>query len=304
MKLGLVSAILPEKNFEEVIELANQHGFKSVEIMCWPTGKAERRYAGVTHIDVDNLTDERSKDIIDITAKTGVEISALSYYPNPLDSDLEKRNVAISHLKKIIVNAKRVNVSNVNTFIGRDHKKSLSENMAEFKKVWPEIIKMAEDYDVKVGIENCPMLFSEDEWPGGKNLATTPAIWEDMFSIIPSKHFGLNYDPSHFIWQQMDYIKPIYDFSEKIFHAHIKDIKVIKHKLERVGTMAVPMEYSSPKLPGHGDVDWGKYISALEDIHFDGHVAIEIEDKAYEDTLQDRLNAITLAKRYMDQFII
>lgn len=304
MKLGLVSAILPEKNFEEVIDLAKRYGFQSVEMMCWPAGKAERRYAGITHIDVDNLTDKRSKEIIDYASTNGVEVSALSYYPNPLDPDLEKSSIAIAHIKKLIANAKRVNVSNVNAFVGRDHKKSLSENMVEFKRVWPDIIKLAEDHDVKVGIENCPMLFTEDEWPGGKNLATTPAIWEDMFSIIPSKHFGLNYDPSHFIWQQMDYIKPIYDFSEKIFHAHIKDIKIIKHKLSRVGIMAVPLAYSIPKLPGHGDVDWGQYISALEDIQFKGHVSIEIEDKAFEETLEDRLNAIALAKRYMNQFII
>ena len=304
MKLGFVSAILPDKTFEEVIDFAALTGYRSVEVMCWPTGKAERRYAGVTHIDLDQLSEAQAKKIIDYTAGKGIEISALSYYPNPMDSDLEKRSTVIAHLKKIIKNAGKLNIDTVNTFIGRDPKKSLSASMADFKTIWPDIIKVAEDNNVRIAIENCPMLFTEDEWPGGKNLGTTPAIWTDMFSIIPSKNFGLNYDPSHFIWQQVDYIQPVYDFKEKIFHAHIKDIKIDKDKLNRVGIMAVPLDYCSPKLPGYGDVDWAKYIAALKEVKYDGHVAIEVEDKDFENSLEDRMNALVVSKKYIDQFLV
>ena len=302
MKLGFVSAILPEKTFEEVIDFAAENGYQSVEMMSWPTGKAERRYAGVTHINIDTMDQARAAEIIDYTEKKGVEISALSYYPNLMDPDPEKRKEAKNHLKKLIKNVKQLNVDTVNTFVGRDPKKSLSESMAEFTAIWPDIIRLAEDSGVRVAIENCPMLFTEDEWPGGKNLATTPAIWEDMFSIIKSKNFGLNYDPSHFIWQRVDYIQPIYDFKEKIFHAHVKDIKIYEDKLNRVGIMAVPLDYCSPKLPGFGDVNWEKYFAALKDVGYAGHVAVEVEDKAFEETLEDRLKALVISKQYIEKF--
>ncbi|MBQ9938461.1 MAG: sugar phosphate isomerase/epimerase, partial [Oscillospiraceae bacterium] len=207
MKLGFASAILPDLSFEEVYDFAAENGFKCVETMCWPKGKAERRYAGVTHIDVATLTDKQAEEYRAYADEKGVEISAISYYPNPLDSDLEARNTYIEHIKACIVAAKKLGIRNMNTFIGRDYQKSVSENMAEFKKVWPDIIKFAEEQDIRIGIENCPMLFSNDEWPGGKNLAISPKIWREMFAEIDSDHFGLNIDPSHMYWMQMDYIK-------------------------------------------------------------------------------------------------
>lgn len=304
MKIGYASAILPEQNFEYVVDVASDNGFKCVEMMCWPKGKAERRYAGVTHIDVNALDNENIKYIKDYLNNKQVEISSLGYYPNPLDSDLEKRAVYINHIKKLIQNAPKLGVENITTFIGRNPKKSISESFKDFKTVWPDIIKYAEDNGVKIAIENCPMFFTADEWPGGKNLATTPKIWSEMFDIIPSNNFGLNYDPSHFIWQQMDYIKPIYDFKEKLFHIHIKDHKIYHDKLDNVGIMSAPLDYSSPKLPGLGDVNWSKFVSALTDVRYDGYICIEVEDKAFEDTLQDRLEAIKISKKYMDQFIL
>ena len=219
-------------------------------------------------------------------------------------SILAKRNIYINHIKKLIENAPKLGVENITTFIGRDPKKSVSESLKDFKSVWVDIIKHAEDNGVKVAIENCPMFFTMDEWPGGKNLATTPKIWSEMFDIIKSDNFGLNYDPSHFIWQQMDYIKPVYDFKDKLFHVHIKDHKVYADKLDEVGIMAAPLDYSSPKLPGLGDVDWGEFISALTDIKYDGYICIEVEDKAFEDTLEKRLEAIEISKKHIDQFII
>jgi len=304
MKIGYASAILPEQSFEYVVDLASDNGFSCVEMMCWPKGKAERRYAGVTHIDVDTLDNEKVSYIKDYLTQKNVEISALGYYPNPLDSDLEKRNTYINHIKKIIENAPKLGVSTLTTFIGRDPKKSVAESMKDFKSVWPEIIKLAEDKGVKVAIENCPMFFTMDEWPGGKNLATTPQIWSDMFSIIPSENFGLNYDPSHFIWQQMDYLKPIYSFKDKLFHVHIKDHKILPSEKDKVGIMAAPLDYSAPKLPGLGDVNWAKFISALTDIRYKGHVVIEVEDKAFEETLEDRVKAVIQSKKYIEQFLI
>ena len=304
MKMGFVSAILQDLSFEEMIDFASEQGFECVEVACWPKGKAERRYAGVTHINADELDDTKMAYIMDYCKKKNVEISSLAFYPNTLDPDLEKRQVAIDHLKKLIVASGKMGINLVTTFIGRMQDKTVEENLAEFGKVWKPIIALAEENKVKVAIENCPMLFGADQWPGGQNLATTPAIWRKMFAMIPSDYFGLNYDPSHFVWQQMDYIKPIYEFKDKIFHVHYKDIKVYPDKLNDVGIMAYPLDYMSPKLPGLGDVDWGKYVSALTDIGYNGYTCLEIEDRAFESSLEDVKKSIILSKRYMSQFVI
>ncbi len=303
MKLGFVSAILPELSFEELIDFAAKQNFTCVEVCCWPLGKAERRYAGVTHIDVATLDINKIETIQKILNNKQVEISALGYYPNPLDPDKVKSDFYVSHIKKVIEASARLGINKINTFIGKDAAKSIDENFKQFDVVWKPIIEFAEKHKVKVGIENCPMLFTSNEWPGGHNLATSPAIWRRMFNEIKSDYFGLNFDPSHLLWMQMDYIKPLYEFKEKLFHVHLKDAKVYKEKLDEVGILATPLEFHSPKLPGLGDIDWSKFISALMDIRYSGPVCIEVEDKAFEHSKESRIEALALSKRYLDQFI-
>ena len=306
MKLGLVSAILDGWNFEEMVDTVSAMGFQCVEVACWPQGKAERRYAGVSHIDVAKVIedDAYAAYVLDYFAKKNVQISSLAFYPNTMDGDLEKRAHNIEHLKKVIAASAKLGVNMVTTFVGRDQTKSVEENIELFKEIWPAIVEYAAGLKVKIGIENCPMLFGRDQWPGGQNLMTTPAIWRKLFAIIDSPYFGLNYDPSHFIWQQIDYIKPLYEFKDKIFHVHFKDIKIYEDKLNDYGVMAYPLDYMSPKLPGYGDVNWGKYVSALTDIGFDGCACIEVEDKAFESCKEKILDSITISKRYMEQFVI
>lgn len=304
MKLGFVSAILDGWTFEEMIDTAAEMGYECVEVACWPAGKAERRYAGVSHIDVDNLTDEKAQYILDYCARKHVEISSLAFYPNNMDGDMEKRQAANEHLKKVICASAKLGVNMVTTFIGRDQTKTVEENLAMVKSVWSPIIALAEEKGVKIAIENCPMLFGPDQWPGGQNLMTTPAIWKKVFEILPSDNLGINYDPSHFVWQMIDYIKPIYTFADKIFHVHFKDIKLYPDKLNEVGVMAYPLEFMSPKLPGYGDVDWGKYVSALTDIGYDGCTCVEVEDRAFEGSREKVLDSLRLSKRYMSQFVI
>ena len=306
MKFGLLTAILDGWSFEEVVEIASDMGFKCLEVACWPAGKAERRYAGVSHIDCERVCedDAYAAYVKELAASKGLEISSLAFYPNVLDANEEKANAAIEHLKAVICASAKLGVNMVTTFIGKDQYKTIEENIELFKKVWPGLIALAEEKGVKVAIENCPMLFTNDQWPGGQNLATTPAIWRELFSIIPSDNFGLNYDPSHFVWQMIDYIKPIYEFKDKIFHVHYKDIKVYRDRLNDYGIMATPLKWMSPELPGLGDVDWGKYVSALTDIGYTGCTCIEVEDKAFEGS-KDRVEAsLILSKRYMEQFVI
>jgi len=303
IKLGFVSAILADQTFEEVISFAAQTGYSCVEIMCWPVGKAERRYAGVTHINVADLSKKKIDEIHNTLEQKGVTISGLGYYPNPLEANKKNADRYVAHIKKVIDAAQRLGLENVNTFIGRDHQSSVEDNFKRFRKVWPGIVKYAEKRGVKIGIENCPMFFTNDEWPGGKNLASSPAIWRRMFEEIPSDNFGLNYDPSHLVWQFMDYIKPIYEFKERIFHVHIKDAKLMREKLNDVGILATPLSFHNPKLPGLGDVDWGKFFSALTDIGYDGAACVEVEDRSYEGSLQMRKRSLIQSREYLKQFL-
>lgn len=303
LHLGFVSAILADNSFEEVTDFAAANNFKCVEMMCWPKGKAERRYAGVTHIDVNELSKNDVAYIKDYLQQKNIYISGLGYYPNPLVADAAQAKVFLDHIKKIIKAAALLDIPVINTFIGRDHTKSMDDNFKVFLKRWPAVIKFAEDSGINIGIENCPMYFTKDEWPGGKNLAVSPAIWQRMFEAIPSKNFGLNYDPSHMIWQQMDPIQPMYDFKDRMHHVHLKDAKLYKNKLDKVGIMAHPLEYHSPKLPGLGDVNWNQFFTALTDIRYKGPVCIEVEDKAFEGSAENIKTAILTARNYLSQFI-
>lgn len=305
MKLGLITAILDGMNFEQVVDFASSIGLECLEVACWPVaGGSARRYAGVSHIDVASLDAAKAKEINEYCAKKNVSISSLAFYPNTMDPDLEKRQAAVDHLYKLIDASVLLGVNMITTFIGRVPTKSVKENLEILKEVWPPIIKYAEEKGCKIAIENCPMLFTSDEWPGGQNLMTSPANWRKVFEILDSPNLGLNYDPSHFVWQQIDYIKPLYEFKDKIFHVHYKDIKVYKEKLADVGIMATPLEFMTPKLPGLGDVDWGKYVSALTDIGYDGNTCIEVEDKAFEKDLESAKKAVTLSAKYLRNFVI
>ena len=304
MKLGFITAILDGWNYEEMMDVAADMQFECVEVACWPRGKAERRYAGVSHIDVDDLSDKTVASVLDISKKKSVAISSLAFYPNPMDDDLAKREANIAHLKKVMAASAKLSVNMVTTFIGRDQTKTVEENLDLFQEIWPPLIQYAEELGVKVAIENCPMLFGRDQWPGGQNLATSPRIWREMFAIIPSANFGINYDPSHFVWQMMDYVRPLYEFKDRIFHVHFKDIKLYPEKLNDVGIMAYPLDYMAPKLPGLGDVNWSRFVSALTDIGYDGCACIEVEDKAFEGSREKILDSLRISQRYMSQFVI
>lgn len=303
LTLGFVSAILPDLNLEEVLAFAAQNGFSCVEVMCWPKGKAERRYAGITHIDVTGFTKADAAKVLELTAKYGVSISGLGYYPNPLAPNKDEARIYCEHLKEVIKAAKLLGVGVVNTFVGRDYTQSLDDNWARFLKTWRPLIAFAEKNGVKIGIENCPMSFTKDEWPGGKNLMVSPAVWRRAFNDIPSDSFGLNFDPSHFILQHMDYLKAMREFGPKLFHMHAKDARIDRDRLNEHGVFAFPNLWHTPKLPGLGDVDWGKFFSVLTETGYSGGVCIEVEDRAFEGSLDLRKASLVQSGRFLKNFI-
>ena len=279
-----MSAALPQMSLEQLAMWTSANGFDMLELACWPVSKAERRYAGVTHIDVTTLTKAKASSIRSLMRKHGLEISSLGYYPNPLHPDASHRAMVIEHLKQVIVAAQMIDVPIVGTFVGRDKDKTLEANFDAFAEVWPPIIKFAADHSVKIAIENCPMIFTSDEWPGGNNLAISPSVWRKMFEIIPDANFGLNLDPSHLLWQMIDTERAVHDFKDRIFHVHAKDMQVNREGLYQRGVMSAGMGWQIPRLPGLGEVNWPRFIAALYAAGYDYVLSIEHEDRAFEQT--------------------
>lgn len=302
MHLGFVSAILPEFTLEQVLSFAAAERFACVEVMCWPVGKAERKYAGVTHIDVTDFTRTHAEDVLALCAKHGVSISALGYYPNLLDPNPEVADVARAQLERVIVAAPLLGLNTVTTFVGRDWTKSVDDNWPRFLEVWRPLLKLAGDHGVRIGIENCPMSFTKDEWPGGKNLFTTPVIWRRAFEDLGASNLGLNYDPSHFALQHMDPASPLKEFQDRLFHVHAKDIKIRRDRIDQVGIFAHPLEWHQPRIPGYGEIDWAQFMGALMETTYRGPVCIEVEDGTFGNTLEGRQAALRVARNVLEPY--
>jgi sugar phosphate isomerase/epimerase len=284
MKLGLLTAAFPDLTLDEVAAWAAANGFEMLEVACWPSGGGERRrYAGVTHVDVDRFDPD---DVRATLERHGLGISALAYYPNNLHPDDAHRDEVNGHLRKVIDAAQRLGVDTVGTFVGNDKDRPLPENLDRFRRIWPPLVAHAGERGVRIAIENCPMIFSWDEWPGGNNLAWSPAIWDELFGAIPDANFGLNLDPSHLVWLMIDYERAVYDYAERIFHVHAKDLEVRRDGLYRHGTLSAGMGWQVPRLPGLGEVRWSRFLAALYAVGYDHVISVEHEDRRFEGDLE------------------
>jgi sugar phosphate isomerase/epimerase len=303
MKLGLLTAPFPETPLNDVADWTAANGFTTIEIAAWPASGGEtRRYAGTSHIDVDDISDTRASEIVDDMNSRGLEISGLGYYPNPLNPDEEHRRTVIDHLKKVIVAAGKMGVPVVNTFIGADQSKSQDENWDEATRVGPEIISAAADNGVKIAIENCPMIFSNDEWPAGHNLAYNPKIWRRMFEEF-GETIGLNFDPSHLVWLMIDIESAIEEFGSRFYHFQAKDVMIDYEGLYENGTLSPGIGWQIPRLPGLGHVDWGRVFSALYRVGYDGAIIIEHEDRDFESTDELVKRGFLIARDILQPYI-
>ena len=305
MKLGLMTAALPMLELDELAPWAAGEGFQALEIACWPKATGDRRrYAGVTHIDVDTLDDATTASIRKLLGDCGLEISSLAYYPNNLDPDPDVRSGAHEHLRKVIVAAEKLGVGMVGTFIGRDQARSVADNLAEVEKIWPDLVRFAGQHGVTVVIENCPMIFSGDEWPGGKNLAYSPAIWRRLFEIVNADNFGLNLDPSHLVWQMIDYERAVREFGSRIHHVHAKDMEIDRNGLFEEGVMSTGMGWQIPRLPGLGEIRWERFLAALYAVGYQGVISIEHEDRSFEGDVDLVKRGFLLARDVLRPLIV
>ncbi|MCR9139977.1 MAG: sugar phosphate isomerase/epimerase [Alphaproteobacteria bacterium] len=284
MQLGILTAPFPDVPLMDVADWAASSGFQSLEIACWPVSRGPtRRYAGTTHIDVAETDSAKAKDIAAALADKGLSISGLGYYPNPLHPDGDHRKTVIDHLKQVISLAGQMELPVVNTFCGGDASVNIDENWKRAEQVWPEIIAHARDSGVKLAFENCPMIFSYDEWPGGHNIAYSPQIWRRILESWGGD-VGMNFDPSHLIWQMIDQDRFIREFGGHMLHVHAKDLMIDRDGLYDHGILSAGMGWQVPRLPGLGDVNWSGFFAGLYRTGYGGPVIIEHEDRDFEGT--------------------
>ncbi|MEO8469791.1 MAG: sugar phosphate isomerase/epimerase [Chloroflexota bacterium] len=303
MRLGLLTAPFPNTPLMEVADWTAANGFESIEIACWPVATGPtRRYAGTSHIDVANLSKAQATELVGEIGAKGLGISGLGFYPNPLHPDPAHREQVIRHLKHVITAASAMGVPFVNTFMGGDAAKSQDENWDEALRVWPSIVAFARDAGVKITIENCPMLFSRDEWPGGHNIAWSPIIWRRILEQWGDT-VGLNYDPSHLVWLMIDQTRFIKEFGPHILHAQAKDLTIDRDGLYERGTLSSGIGWQVPRLPGLGDVDWARFHADLYRAGYDGDIIIEHEDRVFEKTDALVKRGFLLARDVLRPFI-
>ncbi len=286
MKLGLLTAPFPETPLMDVARWSAENGFESLEIACWPRASGPtRRYAGTSHIDVATLSDTQARDITDEIEGLGLTISGLGFYPNPLHPDPEHRRAVIDHLKLVIAAARKMDVPFVNTFMGGDARLTVDQNWEEALRVWPDIVAVANDHGVRLTFENCPMIFSDDEWPAGHNIAWSPRIWRRILEQWTAT-IGLNYDPSHLVWLMIDHARFVEEFGPHILHVQAKDLMIDRNGLYERGTLSGGIGWQVPRLPGLGEVDWRVFFSSLYRAGYDGDIIIEHEDRGFEGTVE------------------
>jgi len=173
------------------------------------------------------------------------------------------------------------------TFAGRDPDKSIKDNIPLFQEAFTPFCEEAERRGIRIAVENCPMM---DRFNlRGENIAISPEVWDEMYSVVPSKALGIELDPSHMVWQGIDYIQAIYDYGDRIFHIHAKDMEINRRVLNRVGILGQAFGditglghgWWRARLPGWGEIDWPRFITALIEVGYKGNIDIEHEDDVF-----------------------
>lgn len=304
MYIGFLTACLPKVSLEKKIEWAQEQGFKALELACWPRTN-ERDYSS-SDIDVQNLTQEEADQIRKMADDAGITLTSIAYYDNNLDHDPEVRARINQHTMKCIDAAAMLGVETMGTFIGRNIDKDIVENMEEFQEVFTPIVSYAEEKGVKVVIENCPMHGWQRRTEPG-TISYTPELFEEMFRRVPNANFGLNLDPSHLYFQLIDYVAVVEQFKDRIFHVHAKDAEIFQDKLSYYGVHNAQLPGSESywrfRMPGHGQIDWEKFIEALRKVGYEGVISIEHEDPLYEGSDEKIYEGLQVGLEYLKDIV-
>lgn len=282
MKLGLLTACLPQRSLEEIASWASAHQFEALEVAAWPA-QGDRPFTA-THIEVENFGAGDAERVTQLFADHKLTLSSLAYYDNNLHPNLGEREFIHRHLLACIDAAGLLDVPTVGTFVGRDPSKSVTENLRMAEQIFPPLVDHAGERGVKLVIENCVMEgWHPDGYPG--NLAYSPELWEWMFSL----GLYLNYDPSHLVWMGIDPVEAVRPYVDRVAHAQAKDIQLFPDRRNRYGYPGKAVTRSDPwdvgwwryRIPGLGDVDWRRVVDVLYEGGFDGVLSVEHEDPVW-----------------------
>jgi len=303
MKLGILTAPFADTPLDGVADWAAGAGFEALEIACWPTaGGEKRRYAGTAHLPVEVMTRAMGADILGGLADRGLSVSGLGYYPNPLHADAAHRESVIGHLMQVITAAGMMGIKVVNTFIGGDRTLTTDQNWSRAVDIFGPIVAHAKASGVRLAFENCPMIFSNDEWPGGHNIAYAPRIWRRIFETWGDA-VGMNYDPSHLVWQMIDQPRFIGEFGAQMVHVHAKDLMIDRDGLYDHGILSAGMGWQVPRMPGLGEVDWPGFFAGLYRAGYDGPIIIEHEDRDFEGSDDKIKRGFALARDVLRPYV-
>jgi sugar phosphate isomerase/epimerase len=303
MQLGILTAPFPDTPLADVADWAAGAGFEALEIACWPAAGAEtRRYAGTAHLPVETMTEARGSEIMEMLSRKGLAVSGLGYYPNPLHADAGHREAVIGHLRKVIDAAAMMGVRVVNTFVGGDRALGVDQNWTRAVEILSPVVDHARDRGVTLAFENCPMIFSADEWPGGHNIAYAPRIWRRIFDTWGDA-VGMNYDPSHLVWQMIDQGRFVREFGPRMVHVHAKDLMIDRDGLYDNGILSAGIGWQVPRMPGLGEVDWPGFFAGLYRAGYDGPIIIEHEDRRFEGSDKRIRRGFALARDVLRPFV-
>jgi sugar phosphate isomerase/epimerase len=305
MKLGVLTASLPDIELADIARWAAGSGFQALEVAAWPRGTDQPFTA--THIDVDNLRSGQSEEVKALFAEHDLTLSSLAYYANNLHPDPDVRSSTNAHLAACVDAAGQLGCPTVGTFVGRDPSKTVAENLREAERIFPPLVERAGENGVKIVVENCVMEgWHPDGYPG--NLAYSPELWEWMFSL----GLYLNFDPSHLVWMGIDPVEALRPYVDRIPHAQAKDVELFPHLRNRYGYPGKAVHRDGSwdtawwryRVPGLGQVDWNRLVDVLYEGGFDGVLSIEHENPVWSGTEDNVKAGFEVARRTLQPLVV
>lgn len=257
-------AFLMPLTFESVA-IARELGYDAIEV-------------GARWVDAP-IMDELERDLSplrDALGEGGIAVTSVAIYGNTIGTPVDD---AVAYYHRAMRLARSLGCGVVSGLTGRDNSLTVDENLPLFRERFSAIAARAEEMGVKIALE---------PWPGSvlghgpyrwTNMATTPELWARLFDEVPNPALGLEYDPSHLAWQEIDHLRAIREFGDRIHHVHAKDIVIDRDLLARVGVHG--RGWWRFVIPGLGELDWGAIFGALREAGYRGDVAVEHEDREY-----------------------
>ncbi len=237
--------------------------------------KAEGFTSMQVRLDPDRLDDAAIARIKGNIERAGIYVSALAVDGNHIDPDPARRAQVNTYAAKCIELAGKMGIPNIGGQSGTIRGERLEQQVDEIVRVYTEkYFPLCEKYKVRILWE---------PYAGGPNIATGPVGWEALFKAFNnSPHVGLQFDPSHLVWQFMDPVAAAREFVDKIFDVHLKDTEILWHVVRRAGIQPVNnVRWWRFRLPGDGSVDWKGFFSVLAEAGYTGAMNIENEDEFY-----------------------